>query len=93
MQRWRKDIKRCHTRIKISYNVMTNKIETQLFEKMCNTFYGVAELAIDDNLKCGKVMKWIRNLKNYLQNNNSVGTTQIHVDATHSYSSLASKNN
>ncbi|KAK1375973.1 hypothetical protein POM88_032166 [Heracleum sosnowskyi] len=84
MQIWRKDIKRCHTRVKISYNVMSIKIETQRFEKICNAFYGVVEMTMDDNFKCQKVMDWVSKLKHHLQSDASVTVTEnpISVGAT-----------
>lgn len=65
LRRWRKDIKRCHTRVNISYNVMPVKVEVQRFEKMCNAFHEVADLAEDES-KCESVMGWITSLKEVL---------------------------
>ena len=80
LRRWRKDIKRCHTRVKINYNDMAVKIETQRFEKMCNAFYEVADLAMDDDSKSLKVMEWIDSLKNTLQGDTSVNVIDSSQD-------------
>ena len=71
MSRWRKDIKRCHTRVKISYNTMAVNIETQRFEKMCEAFYKVAEMAMDSDSKCEKVVERTGKLKNFFDDHTS----------------------
>lgn len=65
--RWRKDIKVCHTRVNIAYNSIIVKGEAKQFEKMCNVFYEVADLAVDYELKCTRVMEWIDGIKGILR--------------------------
>ena len=66
--------------MKINYNAMAVKIETQRFEKMCNAFYEVADLAMDDDSKSLKVMEWIDSLKNTLQGDTSVNVIDSSQD-------------
>nr|XP_017225183.1 PREDICTED: protein FAR1-RELATED SEQUENCE 1-like [Daucus carota subsp. sativus] len=76
MSRWRKDIKRCHTRVKISYNTMAVNIETQRFEKMCEAFFKVAKMAMDSDSKCEKVVEWTGKLKNFFDDHTSSDAAQ-----------------
>lgn len=80
MNRWRKDIKRGHTRVKVSYNTMPVNIETQRFEKMCKAFYKVAEKAMDSDSKCEEVMDWTGKLNNFLDGHTGSDATQTNVD-------------
>ncbi|TXG64080.1 hypothetical protein EZV62_011074 [Acer yangbiense] len=48
LRRWRKDVKRCHTKVKISYDNWDVKPEGQRFDRMCNSFYEVADLATNN---------------------------------------------
>ncbi|KAK2654384.1 hypothetical protein Ddye_014240 [Dipteronia dyeriana] len=60
---WRKDVKRCHTNVKISYDNWDVKPEGQRFDKMCNSFYEVADLATNNEETFCMVMKAIDCLK------------------------------
>ncbi|XP_074374842.1 protein FAR-RED IMPAIRED RESPONSE 1-like [Apium graveolens] len=73
-RRWRKDIKRVHTRVNIGYNAMSVNVEAKQFEKMCNAFHEVADLAREDDSKCTRVIRWINDLKGVL----SVGNDFFH---------------
>ncbi|KAK2651534.1 hypothetical protein Ddye_011390 [Dipteronia dyeriana] len=57
---WRKDVKRCHTKVKISYD---NWDEGQRFDKMRNSFYEVADSITNNEETFCMVMKEIDCLK------------------------------
>ncbi|KAF4361236.1 hypothetical protein G4B88_000634 [Cannabis sativa] len=63
LRRWRKDVKRYHTKIKISYDNWSDKLEIQQFDKMCNLFCTVVDLTAGDETKCNIVLEAIHNLK------------------------------
>ncbi|XVF30406.1 hypothetical protein REPUB_Repub16aG0054500 [Reevesia pubescens] len=66
LARWRKDLKRGYTFIKISYNPLSE--QTQRYEKMCQEFCEVATLAVDVKEKYELVMNGIQKLKDKVIN-------------------------
>ncbi|KAK0581459.1 hypothetical protein LWI29_014019 [Acer saccharum] len=71
-KRWRKDVKICHTKVKISYVDSNNKSEAHRFDKMCTYFYNVADLVVDSDENCNEVMKVLIELKTKLQGKSNV---------------------
>ncbi|KAK2641451.1 hypothetical protein Ddye_023214 [Dipteronia dyeriana] len=63
LRHWRKDVKRCHTKVKISYDNWDVKPEGQRFDKLCNSFYEVADLATNNEETFCMVMEAIDCLK------------------------------
>ncbi|GER49763.1 FAR1-related protein, partial [Striga asiatica] len=61
LPRWRKDLKRRYTLVRIGYNPLSQQI--QRCEKMCKALHEVAVIAADDEEKFELVMKGIRELK------------------------------
>ncbi|CAA0826808.1 Unknown protein [Striga hermonthica] len=61
LHRWRKDLKRRYTLVRIGYNPLSQQI--QRCEKICKAFHEVAVIAADDEEKYELVMKCIRELK------------------------------
>ncbi|KAL7233139.1 hypothetical protein ACSBR1_016886 [Camellia fascicularis] len=45
LKRWSKNVKMSHTKVRISYDNWALKPEARRFDKMCNVFYEVADLA------------------------------------------------
>ncbi|KAL7229501.1 hypothetical protein ACSBR2_008082 [Camellia fascicularis] len=45
LKKWSKNVKRSHTKVRISYDNWALKPEARRFDKMCNVFYEVANLA------------------------------------------------
>ncbi|XP_052204019.1 protein FAR1-RELATED SEQUENCE 2-like [Diospyros lotus] len=59
LKRWRRDVSRRHTRVAVNYDGWINTPTQIRFDKMCNAFTNVADLAADDeNQVCG-IMEWI----------------------------------
>ncbi|ONI30712.1 hypothetical protein PRUPE_1G268400 [Prunus persica] len=56
LRRWRKDVTRRHTKIKISYNESNATLEAHQCDKMQKTFDEIKELAADSEEKCVIVM-------------------------------------
>lgn len=57
--RWRKDIMRSHTRIRVNYDSGAVTPEMLRYKQMCSRFYKVADLATDDPDSCSLVMEWL----------------------------------
>ncbi|CAH9099441.1 unnamed protein product, partial [Cuscuta europaea] len=60
MSRWRRDIKRAYTRVKINYDGWITIVEQQRFDKLCKTFETLANSIADDEEKCNSVMMWLQ---------------------------------
>ncbi|KAA8525807.1 hypothetical protein F0562_007662 [Nyssa sinensis] len=72
MRRWRKDVKRCHTRVQISYSDYSAKAETKRFDSLCNSFHEVADMASESEDKFNLVMTWIAEMKNNLKHEEGI---------------------
>ncbi|XP_058181113.1 protein FAR-RED IMPAIRED RESPONSE 1-like [Rhododendron vialii] len=66
LRRWRKNLKRAHTKIRINYDNSSSTIEARRHDNMCNLFNEVADLAEDSQEKYDKVMGRLRELKREL---------------------------
>ncbi|KAK0600697.1 hypothetical protein LWI29_017563 [Acer saccharum] len=69
LRRWRKDVTRCHTKVKIGYDNWSTKPEGHRFDKMCNSFYELAHLATGSDDMCNIVIEGITDLKTKLISN------------------------
>ncbi|CAL5427921.1 unnamed protein product [Camellia sinensis] len=67
LKRWSKTVKRSHTKIRICYDNWFVKPEARRFDKMCNAFHEVADLATDTEDRCEMVMTWIHKLNGELK--------------------------
>ncbi|GKD32357.1 FAR1-related sequence 5-like protein, partial [Tanacetum coccineum] len=56
LRRWRKDVKRRHTKVKVSYNNWVVSDVGRRYDKMCNAFSEVADLASELDEKCSLVL-------------------------------------
>ncbi|KAI8535765.1 hypothetical protein RHMOL_Rhmol10G0199200 [Rhododendron molle] len=66
LRRWRKNLKRAHTKIRINYDNSSSTIEARRHDNMCNLFNEVADLAEDSQEKYDKVMGRLQELKREL---------------------------
>ncbi|XP_038680632.1 protein FAR1-RELATED SEQUENCE 5-like [Tripterygium wilfordii] len=57
--RWRKDVRRSHSRVKISCDGWTLSPEQRRYDDMCKSFTKLADLAADDEVYYLNVMQWI----------------------------------
>ncbi|XP_058211621.1 protein FAR1-RELATED SEQUENCE 6-like [Rhododendron vialii] len=72
LRRWRKYVKRVHTKIRINYANSSTTIEARRHDNMCNLFNEVADLAEDYQEKYAKVMGRLRELKEELIESSTV---------------------
>lgn len=63
LKRWSKVVKRCHTKVRISYDKSATKPEARRYDNMCNEFFELAELAQDSEERYEKVLEIVRRLK------------------------------
>ncbi|XP_024041931.1 protein FAR1-RELATED SEQUENCE 5-like [Citrus clementina] len=59
LSRWRKDVRRCYSKLKVCYGVQNLTIQQERYEKMCNAFSEVADVASDDENSYKTVLDWI----------------------------------
>ncbi|XP_057511763.1 protein FAR1-RELATED SEQUENCE 6-like [Actinidia eriantha] len=63
LRRWRKDVKRVHTKVRINYDNSSSTIEARRHDNICSLFNEVADLAEDSEEKYENVIGRIRELK------------------------------
>ncbi|KAH9723117.1 protein FAR1-RELATED SEQUENCE [Citrus sinensis] len=59
LSRWRKDVRRRYSKLKVCYGVQNLTIQQERYEKMCNAFNEVADIASDDENSYKTVLDWI----------------------------------
>ncbi|KAL6562536.1 hypothetical protein OROGR_003543 [Orobanche gracilis] len=68
LRRWRKDIRRRHSKVRVSYSDWSISEEGRRYDKMCSAFFEVADLAYEFEDKCNLVNEKILALKQELTN-------------------------
>lgn len=63
LRRWRKDIKRRHTKAKVTYNVWKDTEPGQRYEKVCNIIFEVVDIAYDTQIRCDQLVDRLLELK------------------------------
>ncbi|KAH9769761.1 protein FAR1-RELATED SEQUENCE [Citrus sinensis] len=59
LSRWGKDVRRCYSKLKVCYGVQNLTIQQERYEKMCNAFSEVANIASNDENSYKTVLDWI----------------------------------
>ncbi|KAI8530417.1 hypothetical protein RHMOL_Rhmol11G0056600 [Rhododendron molle] len=86
-RRWRKDVKRVHTKVRIKYDNSSSTIEARQHDNMCNLFDEVADLAEDSQEKYDKVMTRLLELKRELiESSNVCGSNMTSGTPNNSFS-------
>ncbi|KAH9752431.1 protein FAR1-RELATED SEQUENCE [Citrus sinensis] len=63
LRRWRKDVWRCHSKVKTSHELHSFTDEQKRYEKMCVSFAEVANVAAKDVESCNLVLNWIEKVR------------------------------
>ena len=72
LKKWRKDIKRLHTKVRVSYSNWSITGEGRRYNQMCTTFFYVADIASDFQEKCDIVMDTLGDLQICVTNNDGI---------------------
>ncbi|GFZ21974.1 hypothetical protein Acr_29g0011360 [Actinidia rufa] len=88
LRRWRKDVKRVHTKIRINYDNSSSTIEARRHDNMCNLFNEVADLAEDSEEKYEIVIGRIRELKIELLQSSVICGSNLLSDTPNASASL-----
>ncbi|XP_073138452.1 protein FAR1-RELATED SEQUENCE 5-like [Henckelia pumila] len=59
LRRWRKDVSRLNMRVKINYNGWITTPGQLNYEKLCEAFTSVADMAADNDEETQKLLEWI----------------------------------
>ncbi|XP_073129240.1 protein FAR-RED IMPAIRED RESPONSE 1-like [Henckelia pumila] len=59
LRRWRKDVSRLYMRVKINYNGWITTPGQLNYEKLCEAFTNVADMAADNDEETQKLLEWI----------------------------------
>ncbi|KAH9727256.1 protein FAR1-RELATED SEQUENCE [Citrus sinensis] len=59
LRRWRKDVWRFSSKVKVSYDARSSSIEHQRYREECTAFYDVAEVASKNEESHKNIMGWI----------------------------------
>ncbi|KAH9721372.1 protein FAR1-RELATED SEQUENCE [Citrus sinensis] len=59
LSRWRKDVRRCYSKLKVCYGVQNLTIQQERYEKMCNAFSEDVIVTSDDENSYKTVLDWI----------------------------------
>ncbi|XP_031275491.1 uncharacterized protein LOC116133970 [Pistacia vera] len=70
---WRKNVFRCHTKVRVSFNSLRTSAEGERFDQLSNSFSEVADLASTSVDDCNMVMQMISDMKKKLLLNDNVG--------------------
>ncbi|KAK9187950.1 hypothetical protein WN944_019349 [Citrus x changshan-huyou] len=79
LRRWRKDVWRCHSRVKASYELHSCTDEQKRYEKMCATFAEVANMAAHKIESSNLVFNWIENVRKDLSKAIPCGDNEVTI--------------
>ncbi|KAL6538949.1 hypothetical protein OROMI_025275 [Orobanche minor] len=76
LRRWRKDIKRRHSKTKVTYSTWKGTEEKHMYEMVCDAFYRIIDLATEKVERCNQLVRtfekfeleWDKNAQDYLKN-------------------------
>ncbi|VFQ67198.1 unnamed protein product [Cuscuta campestris] len=60
LERWRRDVKRAYTRVKVDYDGWICTVEQQRYDDLCNSFRALANKVVDDEYRTKEIMDWIQ---------------------------------
>ncbi|VFQ98730.1 unnamed protein product [Cuscuta campestris] len=60
LERWRRDVKRAYTRVKVDYDGWICTVEQQRYDDFCNSFRALANKVVDDEYRTKEIMDWIQ---------------------------------
>nr|XP_043633675.1 protein FAR-RED IMPAIRED RESPONSE 1-like [Erigeron canadensis] len=72
LRRWRKDVKRRHTKVKVTYNDWVDSDEGRRYSRMCSAFSMVADLASKLEEKCNLVLNRVSEIMSEVSSKKTV---------------------
>lgn len=82
LRRWRRDVSRSYTRVKINYNGWISTPSQLRYDKLCSVFAKVADLVADDEDSTQATMEWMESQLTVLRKSNTKPScgSNIHVE-------------
>ncbi|KAH9760448.1 protein FAR1-RELATED SEQUENCE [Citrus sinensis] len=89
LRRWRKDVRRFYSKVKVSYDSRNSSIEHQQYIEECTAFYDVAEVASKNEESHKNIMGWIEKaMKDVSLNVRSDGDDTYNYGGSGSYTEI-----
>ncbi|KAL1805034.1 hypothetical protein ACET3Z_028102 [Daucus carota] len=60
---WRKNVKRCHSRTKVTYSTWKDTEEKRMYEMVCDAFYRIVDLAAENFERCNHLVGTFKKLE------------------------------
>lgn len=79
VHRWRRDVKRAHTRVKVNYVGLGSTPGQVRYDEMCLAFSDIADLAADDEEWSRAIMEWIKMQADHMRTAKVVEAQQCHL--------------
>ena len=89
LQRWSKNVKRRYTKIRISYDNWSDRPEACRFDKMCNLFYELGEVAAESEAWCDEVIAQIHQMKEGYKEKAAICGSNMPMFTNHSSNSTS----
>ncbi|KAI3960200.1 hypothetical protein MKW98_016924 [Papaver atlanticum] len=67
LRRWRKDVKRSYSKVKVSFNCLGNDIESVRRNELCSSFSKIAEWGTANDEQYSHIKRWLAYLENELK--------------------------
>ncbi|XP_052181937.1 protein FAR1-RELATED SEQUENCE 9-like [Diospyros lotus] len=82
LRRWRRDLSRSYTRVKINYNGWISTPSQLRYDKLCSVFAKIADLVADDEDSTQETMEWMESQLAALRKSNTKPScgSNIHVE-------------
>ncbi|KAL2454659.1 Protein FAR1-RELATED SEQUENCE [Abeliophyllum distichum] len=80
LRRWRKDVSRTYTMMKINYNGWISTLAQVQYDELCDIFGNVADVVVDDEVQTQEIKKWLQlkmNDLNISKNRSACGSNLI----------------
>ena len=62
IRKWKKDVRRCYSKVKVNYNVKSSSIEHQRYKNECTTFYDIVEVTSKNKESHQNIIGWIETI-------------------------------
>nr|XP_017227596.1 PREDICTED: protein FAR1-RELATED SEQUENCE 5-like [Daucus carota subsp. sativus] len=77
LKRWRKNVKRCHSRTKVTYSTWKDTEEKRMYEMVCDAFYRIVDLAAENLERCNHLVGTFKKLELEWDTNDKGCSTSI----------------
>ncbi|XP_022843170.1 protein FAR1-RELATED SEQUENCE 6-like [Olea europaea var. sylvestris] len=77
LRRWRRDVSRAHTRVAVNYSGLVSTPGQLRYDRMCQAFATIANLAAEDEGQTYAIMEWIGVQEKELMSSRSVSGSNV----------------